>query len=76
MAVLSRDTQLTLGERTIEAGEAIRISGLRGEFRFLAYVTETGGTERVDVYGPAHTKPKTRSFTVDRIRPLPKGTTR
>lgn len=82
MAVLSRNTEMTIGERTIEAGEEIRIAGLQGRFRFLAHVAETAGTERVDVYGPnstidpKHGKPKTRSFTIDRIRLLPKGTTR
>lgn len=73
MSTLTRTPALTVGTRTIESGDEVRIVGERGRFRFLAHVTSSAAQEWVDVWGPSTGSPKTRSFTIDRIRPLPKS---
>jgi hypothetical protein len=72
MSTLTRTPSLTVGTRTIEAGEEVKVAGERGRFRFLAHVTSSAAQEWVDVWGPASGAPKARSFTIDRIRPLPR----
>jgi hypothetical protein len=38
--------------RSIETGDLFRVEGLRGLFRFRAFVTTRTGVRHVDAYGP------------------------
>jgi hypothetical protein len=71
MPTLERSTEMTLGNRTIQAGDEVRVTGERGRFRFLSYVTTSAGTEWVDLYGPAGDRPKMRSVFVSELRLVP-----
>lgn len=71
-----RVDELPLSPRiTIRKGDTVRVTGLRGTFRFVAVATHTeNGSTWVELVGPA-SNPRDRAFRLEQIRHVPRRRT-
>ena len=59
--------EMTINGRKVFPGTELKISGVRGRFRFIKHVN-TGEAEWIDVWGGTKGSENWRSFRVDRVQ--------
>lgn len=64
----TRSTEFTWNGRKIEPGTELKISGVRGRWRFLHHTRKDDGREWIDVIGGTKGALQWRSFRPERIR--------
>lgn len=59
--------EVTVAGQVVKVGETVKVTGLRGSFKFTRHVTTTKG-EWIECWGGPSGRPMTRSFAPDRIQ--------
>lgn len=61
-------TEIQINGRNVTKGTELKISGERGRFRFIQFVTTDKGVEWIDVWGGPKGMDCMRSFYLDRVK--------
>ena len=61
-------TEMQINGRNVTKGTELKISGVRGRFRFIKHVTTEKGVQWVDVYGGPKGLECIRSFRLSQIK--------
>ncbi|HZT65035.1 MAG TPA: hypothetical protein VFA11_04530 [Acidimicrobiales bacterium] len=68
--VLAREERVLVGETVLHAGQAVAVTGLRGQFVFQAVVVNRRtGARWANVFGGPKGRERVRSVPPDRLRP-------